>query len=575
MKQLLFLLALTAGMRVIAQQTNIICTSPVAEQVMKGSYNPANFQAQVIITNPDSIGRGINKRVSSDSLHAYLVALKSFRNRNTGSDTVSSVKGIGAARRWALKKFQQFSSLNNNRLLPAYLQFDQTICAVTRHRNVLAVLPGSDTTEKSIVLIEAHLDSRCFGLCDTACIAEGMEDNGSGAALVLELARVMSRYTYRNTIVFMLTISEEQGLNGAEAFANYATQKNIKIKAVLNNDVIGGVICGNTASAPGCSGFGSIDSTNVRLFSYGGFSSPNKGLARFIKLQYKEMIRPVATVPMTIHVMTPEDRSGRGGDHIPFRQKGFTAVRFTAKNENGDADFTHPYSDRQHTSQDVLGVDTNADMVIDSFFVDFNYLARNTVINGNAAGMAAIGPLTPDFSFNVNGNDYGVNITQQQQYQVYRAGFRTASYDWDTVYTFTGPSFSVTLPTGNYIVSVASVNSNGVESLFSSEKLVSDVTDIRESSPAKPAMKLLQNKPNPADEVTAITVLVEQPGLSKNAAIVISDLSGKILRTIPLDLHEGINEVLYEHGYNVTGTFVYCLVVDGRTIESRKMVFSN
>ena len=88
--------------------------------------------------------------------------------------------------------------------------------------------------------------------------------------LVLELARVMSKYTYNHTIVFMITIAEEQGLNGASAFADYATQKGIKIKTVLNDDVVGGIICGQTASQPGCQGAGQIDSTHFRIFSFGG-----------------------------------------------------------------------------------------------------------------------------------------------------------------------------------------------------------------------------------------------------------------------------------------------------------------
>src|SRR5205807_2453494 len=100
----------------------------------------------------------------------------------------------------------------------------------------------------------------------------------------------------------------------------------------------------------------------------------------------KEMVLPGATVPMGINIMTPEDRTGRGGDHIPFRALGYTAMRFTAQNEDGNADVTSAsYADRQHTSGDSIGVDVNNDGVIDSYYVDFDYLARNTVINGNAA----------------------------------------------------------------------------------------------------------------------------------------------------------------------------------------------
>jgi hypothetical protein len=360
-----------------------------------------------------------------------LEKLGSFQNRNSGSDTISSIKGIGAARRWVYEKFQQFSTVNNNRLLPSYLQFDLSICSIGQHRNVFAVLPGIDTTDHSIIIIESHLDSRCEGLCDTSCLAQGVDDNGSGTALVIELARVMSVYSFNHTIVFLTNIAEEQGLYGAEAFADYVQEKGIGVKAVLNNDIVGGVLCGHTSSPPSCSPFGDIDSTQIRLFSYGGFNSLHKGLVRFIKLEYKEELLPLVSVPMTISLMTGEDREGRGGDHIPFRQHGYLAVRFTSANENGDANVADTgYIDNQHTSRDVLGYDTDLDGLLDSFLVDFNYLARNTAINGNAAAMAAIGPKTPTFALTTGGNQVDVSITADQLYPQYRVGVRSLTYDW-------------------------------------------------------------------------------------------------------------------------------------------------
>src|SRR6185312_5192132 len=108
--------------------TNIIVTDSVAEQVMLGNYNPSTFLASHILNDPDTISRGISARISSDSLHTFIDSLISFQNRNTGSDTISATKGIGAARRWAYAKFQQFSAENENRLIPSYLQFDMAVC---------------------------------------------------------------------------------------------------------------------------------------------------------------------------------------------------------------------------------------------------------------------------------------------------------------------------------------------------------------------------------------------------------------------------------------------------------------
>ncbi len=560
-------------------QSGMTSTDTTAAIVMMGNYSPAAYMPVAPVSDPYAIAAGVRDRISADSLHEWLNVLRTFRNRNTGSDTSSAEIGIGAARRWIYSKFQQFSAENEGRFIPSYLQFNKIICSMAQHRNVFAVLPGTDTSDKSVIIIEAHMDSRCADLCDTACIAEGMEDNGSGTALVIELARVMSRYAYRHTIVFMATTGEEQGLDGAQAFAMYCQQHGIKIRGVMNNDVIGGIICGHTSSAPGCPYFKHIDSTQVRLFSIGGFNSPHKGLCRFLKLEYKEMQLPFAAVPMTVSIMTPEDRTGRGGDHIPFRVLGYTAMRFTAANEAGNADVaTGTYEDRQHTSADSLGIDTDGDGIINDYFVDFNYLARNTLINANGAAMMALGPRTPDFTLTTSGGSLVVTLTAETGYPQYRVGVRTTTFDWDSVYTFSGGATAFNIPlsaSGNYIVSIASVDDDGVESLFSRELQVSVVVGLNEVVAITRPVALLQNKPNPADESTMISVLVNAGLHYKDAFITIRDMSGREVYRQPLELSEGMNEIIYDHGYNMSGTYSYSLILDGAIVETRQMVFSN
>jgi len=577
MKQFCFLLlavSLTCG---INAQTNIISTNPLAEQVMLGNYNPVTYQATNVLNHPDTISQGILNEVNPDSLKSYILQLAAFGNRNTGSDTVSNTFGVGAARRWAFQKFTEFSAANENRLLPSYLQFDRLICTTPQHRNIFAVLPGLDTSDKRILIIEAHMDSRCEVLCDSLCSAQGVEDNATGTALVLELARVMSKYSYNQTIIFLITISEEQGLYGAEAFAEYCTQKDIGIKAVQNNDVIGGVICGQTSSPPSCPGIGDIDSIGVRLFSAGSFNSPHKGYSRFIKLEYKEMIAPFSLVQTDVRIMSPEDRTGRGGDHIPFRQNFFTAMRLTSANEHGDANVANVnYSDRQHSTRDTLGVDTDGDQVIDSFFVDFNYLARNAVINGNAAAMAAIGPKTPDFLLGVHDSDLVIVVTQQTQYATYRVGVRTTTNDWDSVYTFTGTLIDTidVPPAAWYRVSICSVDTNGIESIFSGE-IQSTPVGVEEIPATSSGVTLMQNRPNPFDEATYILFQVDKMPQYKTASVVITDVTGKLVEEIPVELQTGLNEVLYTHGYGASGTFLYSLVIDGVTVQTMEMVFAN
>jgi Peptidase family M28 len=558
-------------------QTNILVTNAEADAILQGNYNPSNYAAAVVIDSKTALTQGINSNVNADSLKAYIIKMGEFNTRNTGSDTISNTNGIGAARRWAYDKFTAFSAANDNRLITSYLQFDQDICTITQHRNIFAVLPGRDTSNHQVIIIEGHLDSRCDTPCDTACLAQGMEDNATGSALVLELARVMSKYTYENTIVFMLTIGEEQGLYGSTAFSQYSVDNNLPIKAVFNNDVVGGVICGQTSSAPSCPGLNDVDSLAVRLFSQGS-NTPNKQLARYTNLEYKEELLQLVSVPMTIHIMSAEDRTGRGGDHIPFRQDGYTAIRTTSANEHGDASNGPGYSDRQHTSEDILGIDTNNDQIIDSFFVDFNYLGRNSVINGVTAAMVAIGPRTPSFEYaSYTDSSMTVTITTETQYPQYRFAVRTFTTDWDTVYTMNSLTETIQLDPANwYFVSVASVDASGVESLFGDEVSISNHwLENEEIELPKNNYELLQNRPNPFDESTIISVYVANPEDYKHAEIVVQDLNGKIIQSLPIDLNGEINDVIYEHGYGATGIFSYSLVVDGSVISTKRMIFAN
>ena len=570
---LLFLVFTTA----LQGQTSISSTNPIAETILTGNYNPVTYLASTILNRPDTLSAGINAAVNADSLKTSILRLSAFYNRNTGSDTLSAINGMGAARRWVYSTLQRYSASSQNRLMPSYLQFTQSICSVNQHRDVFAVLPGMDTTDKSIIIIEGHLDSRCEGLCDTLCKAEGVEDNASGTALVLELARVMSRYSYNHTLVFLITTGEEQGLYGAMAFATYAQQKGIKIKAVLNNDVIGGIICGNTSSAPSCPGPGNLDSTQVRLFSQGAFNSPHKGLARFVKLEYNEQLKGVSTVPMTISIMSPEDRTGRGGDHIPFRQLGFTAIRFTSANEDGNANVTSPtYTDRQHSTRDTLGASKTHNGVIDSFFVNFPYLGRNAIINGNAAAMLGIGPKQPDLILTApSAYTLRIQIIKQTQYHQYRIGLRTLTNDWDSLYTLTGKLIDTlrNLNPATYFVSVMSVDSNGIESLPSTEYTASttSINELKEHT----GIHLLGNRPNPFDEATYIDVLVDEYTAYKQASIEVKDIGGKLVKTLPLRLDKGINEVLFEHEYQRSGIYYYTLVIDGKRIQTKEMIFAD
>ncbi len=367
-------------------QSNMTVSNAEADAIIHGNYDPENYLPSTIINHSDSILQGIVNQVNSDTLIAWLTHIDTYGNRNTGSDTISETHGIGGVRRWLHKKFEEISAANENRLIVSYMDFDQMICGMSHHKNVFAVLPGLDTTKKELLIVEGHFDTRCEGACDTSCYSPGMEDNGSGTVLVMELARVMSKYAFDHTIVFALPTGEDQGLWGARAFANYFYFEDIDIRACLNNDVIGGIACGMTSSPPSCPYYNHIDSTHVRIFSYSfpndsSRNSKHKQLARFVRMHQEEDINPLPETPMHINIILREDRQGRSGDHIPFRQRGYTTLRFCSQNEHGNGSGTPP--DRQHTTTDVLGLDlsTPPDGILDTFFVDPGYLRRNTIMN--------------------------------------------------------------------------------------------------------------------------------------------------------------------------------------------------
>jgi hypothetical protein len=571
MKKKLLFAVLSFSYSICFAQRNLEVTNPLAEQVMTGKYNPANYGS--FVSNSDSVAMTIVKKINPDSLHANLVELGTFYNRNTGSDTSSATRGIGAARRWVYSKFKQFGDANEHRLIPSYLQFDSTICNTVRHREPFAVLPGIDSSDHSIVIIEAHLDSRCESVCDTACLAQGIDDNGSGSALVIELARVLSHLSFNHTIIFITNIGEEQGLDGSVAFASYLKAKGIKAKAVLNNDIVGGILCGHSSSAPGCPAFRDADSTRIRVFSYGGFNSLSKNFARYTQLEYQEKILPISKVPMTISVMTPEDRTGRGGDHIPFRELGFPAIRFTSSYENGNANSKDTsYRDDQHSSRDILGYDTNHDGIIDSFLIDFDYLKRNAQINAIGATMAALSPKTPDLNLSVHNSNIQITINSRNQLPKYKIGVRTNTFDFDTVYSINKNQFSFAGKTGEtYFISIASVNKNNVESFFSEEK-IAHITSKEDSASGKNIF-LLSEKPDPNDDASMLSVLVNQPVKYDSASIRVSNSDGKTIQTLHIKLNSGLNEVLLRHTYQWKGIFLYQLIIDGKMVEEEKVKF--
>ncbi len=408
-----------------------------------------------------------------------------------------------------------------------------------------------------------------------------MDDNGSGTVLVMELARVMSKYGLNQTVIFSLNAAEDQGLYGAKAWAAYLVGSGVTLRACLNNDVVGGIVCGNTSSPPSCPGLDHVDSLNVRVFSYSSGSdssriSTHKQLARYLKMHQEEAINPLMATPLNINIMIKEDRQGRGGDHQPLRQKGYPSIRYTSQNEHGDGSGTPP--DRQHSTRDILGLDTNfpPDAVIDSFFVDPGYLRRNTISNGVNAGFLAMAPTRPAPVYTPINKGIRIDIVgADTAYQHYRLAVRSqgsGTLYFDTIYNFVGvTSFVINglSEDKEYYFSVMNVD-NGFESLPSPEftQIIVGMGHIAGNY----NVNMSQNYPNPFNKETTISIWADHSVANKKAEVRIKDLSGREVVRMPIELEEGKKQINFKNTETLSGVYTYSLYIGGQLIQTKKMV---
>jgi len=329
------------------------------------------------------------KEVSAKNIEASIRKLVSFGTRNTLSEQNDPTRGIGAARDWIHAEFQRISADCGNCLTVEKQSFVQPkanrIPEPTTLTNVFAVLRGTTDPERYYV-VSGHYDSMCSSPTDAKCDAPGANDDASGTAAVIELARVMSKRKFDATIVFMAVPGEEQGLLGAAYYAQQALEKKMNIEAMFTNDIIGGVTTKKN----------SPHRNRVRVFSEGVQSneteqqaatrrsvggendSPSRQLARYIKEQADRYLKN-----FRVWMIYRRDRYGRGGDHIPFLERGFPAVRFTEPDE----DYTHQHQNVR-TENGIFFGDTPE-------FVDFEYVANATRVNLIALASLANSPARP------------------------------------------------------------------------------------------------------------------------------------------------------------------------------------
>ena len=410
----------------------------------------------------------IAKAVSAKHIEQDIKTLVGFGTRHTLSETASDTQGIGAARRWIKSEFEQISQ-DCGGCLEVYFQ-SKTISGETRIPgatevvSVIAVQRGSHDPDR-YVLMSGDIDSRVSDVMNSTSISPGANDNASGVAGTLEAARVLSKYTFNGSIVYAALAGEEQGLFGGKILAEQAQKDGWRIKAVLNNDMIGnieginGVINNTTARifAEGTRQTETPEEAITRRFTGGEVDSPSRNLARYIDWMADRYIPNLDT--MVIYRL---DRFGRGGHHRPFNDLGYPGVRIMETNENYN---------RQH--QDIRS-ENGIDYGDTIEGVNFDYAAKLTALNAvSLAGMAwapsppakvkIAGAVKPSTTLSWQ----ALNSEQNPQLKGYKIYWRyTDAPQWQfsrfvgNVDTFTLENVVI----DNYFFGVASVSQDGAES---------------------------------------------------------------------------------------------------------------
>ena len=423
--------------------------------------------AQTTIAKDPTIEQMV-KEISPDSLRNYIQTMVNFGTRNTLSTQTEGKRGIGAARLYVLSKFKQFAAQSNGRMTAI---IDTTTLQADKRRvdttlllgNVVATLKGTNAADNRVFIISGHLDAMRTNVMDRVGDAPGANDDASGVAAVMECARIMSKRNFGATIIFMAVSGEEQGLLGSTYMAAKSKKESLNIEAVLNNDIMGSNNSNETNN---------INNTQVRVFSEGlpfyeldknaknirqlGLENDGKSrqLARYVKEIGERYVDN-----LEIKLIYRNDRFLRGGDHTPFVENGFTAVRITEMNEN--------YT-RQHQNIRIENGIQYGDLIE---FIDFEYLRKNTGMNLSTLANLANAPAMPeDVKIDVKKLSNNSFLYWKQPKTGTVKGYyllmrETTNAFWQKKIFTTATEITVPYSKDNYFFAVQSVNADGNESL--------------------------------------------------------------------------------------------------------------
>jgi len=375
---------LTASFLIVIPTLLLLAVSATAQtrEARRKPFATSARQPQIVRIVQEIDARNIEKTIRK---------LVSFGTRNTLSTQSDPNRGIGAARDWLFTEFSKVAEQSGGRMTVEKQTFEQPKAArvpePTMITNIVATLKGTQPESAGrTYIVSGHYDSMCTSPTNATCDAPGANDDASGTAAVLEMARVMAKYKFDATIIFMAVAGEEQGLLGSTYAAEQARQKGVDVEAMFTNDIIGSSLGGNGVRdahtvrvfSEGVPSSEKPEEANVRRGVGGENDSAPRQLARFIK-ETGDRYVPAMRVMMVYR----RDRYLRGGDHIPFLERGFPAVRFTEPNE----DYRH-----QHQNVRIENEVQYGDL---PQFDDFNYIGNVARVNAACLAALALAPARP------------------------------------------------------------------------------------------------------------------------------------------------------------------------------------
>ena len=398
------------------------------------------------------------REIDPGRIQATILRLTQFGTRHTASSQTDPVRGIGAATAWVYQQMQAIAATSSGRMTVQKQTFVQPVAnripVPTTITNVIATLRGTAYPQRYYVMT-GHLDSRVTDVLDFSSDAPGADDDASGVAAVLELARVFATRQFPGTLVFATVAGEEQGLYGSTFMAQQMATADADVQGMFSNDIIGASRAWDGTKP---------DPFTVRLFVEGiptnvspdeistmqAVGGENDGGSRQLG-RFVQEAAPFDLTGMKVRLIWRRDRYLRASDHVSFQGHGYPAARFTEPRENFD---------HEHQNTQVVNGVQFGDLIQ---FVDFNYVARVAGVNAAALWSLATSPSTPKnvvIHVTAPPNLAGTNLTTltwNANPEPNLAGYEIVSRET------TSPDWTTAIPVGNVTAVTLNISKDNVQ----------------------------------------------------------------------------------------------------------------